>query len=227
MTKLILAIHDTGRSYSKMYKKYFDGITEDVTLLFTNPEKIGLISFTGGEDVSPSLYGESNSHSFCNPARDDYETRIFKEALKHKIPMAGICRGSQFLNVMCGGRMIQHITGHAGVQHNAATYDGDILVTSTHHQMSVLGDGGILLASAVPKLSDVYINGENRSEDQPIETEAFVYPDYNVIGWQFHPEFVVDIKDKSDPIYSCVEFTWRSFEKYILNGGKDVRKAFA
>lgn len=70
-----------------------------------------LICFTGGEDVSPELYGEKNTSSWVNKARDDFEKEVY-ERYVGKAPMVGICRGGQFLNVMNGGKMIQHINGH-------------------------------------------------------------------------------------------------------------------
>lgn len=211
--KLILAINDPGLHYSETYSQFFGGITTDIDLLWNDPSKIGLVSFTGGEDVSPELYDEENVASFCNIHRDRKEARIFDQAVKCGIFMAGICRGSQFLNVMCGGRMVQNLNGHAGIIHTAETYDGEqIHVTSTHHQMSVLGNDGVLLAKAEPKLSNVYETAAGY-EDIPYETEAFIYPKFNVIGWQYHPEMVSG-KHNSKAV-SCVEFTHRTLSDFI------------
>lgn len=98
-----------------------------------------LVQFTGGEDVSPYLYGEElHNKTMCNINRDKKESLIFHIALAHNKPMAGICRGGQFLNVMCGGTLWQHVNGHA----NASLHEvidlisGEVYrATSTHHQM--------------------------------------------------------------------------------------------
>lgn len=67
--------------------------------------------FTGGEDVSPALYNEESSPA-CGPSsplRDAHETALFELARERDLPMFGICRGLQFLNVMLGGTLYQDI----------------------------------------------------------------------------------------------------------------------
>src|SRR5574343_347632 len=76
-------------------------------------EKADLVCFTGGEDVSPSLYGEQrHPRTYHNMNRDDRETELFNQCLKNQTPMVGICRGGQFLNVMNGGKMYQDVSHH-------------------------------------------------------------------------------------------------------------------
>lgn len=161
-----------------------------------NPEEYKLVMFSGGEDVSPNLYGHTSPQGYChnNPARDAREVPIFTHALKHNIQMTGICRGSQFINVMSGGVMMHHITGHSmeGNHHmTVANLDVPIAVTSTHHQMSVLGDGGILVAKSTDKRSKIYLGDADKPmEWEKPETEGFVYPETNVFGVQYHPEYM-------------------------------------
>src|SRR5574337_2129865 len=78
-----------------------------------NPLKADIFQFMGGEDVSPELYNEPNTHSYSNIHRDIEEMGYLTLAIKFGKPCVGICRGGQFLNVMCGGKMIQDISGHA------------------------------------------------------------------------------------------------------------------
>src|SRR5690606_36449796 len=96
-----------------------------------------LICFTGGADVSAELYGEENTYSFCDPERDEEERIIYDMALAHGIPMVGICRGGQFLNVMNGGKMIQHIEGHSGdreIQTLGSVDEPVFIIREDHHQ---------------------------------------------------------------------------------------------
>lgn len=79
---------------------------------------VDLVCFVGGEDVSPDLYGEENTSSYCNPKRDEYEREVYGEFCSH-VPFVGICRGGQFLNVMNGGKMIQHL---------GMTVNGDVVM---------------------------------------------------------------------------------------------------
>lgn len=69
-----------------------------------------LVVFTGGEDVSPCVYGEENVGSGpCDFKRDCEEVTLYTIFSKLNVPMAGICRGGQLLNVLNGGKMIQHL----------------------------------------------------------------------------------------------------------------------
>jgi putative glutamine amidotransferase len=57
-------------------------------------QEADIVFFTGGEDVTPSLYGaKTNRLSYYNTDRDDYEIKIFKKALALDKYMIGVCRG--------------------------------------------------------------------------------------------------------------------------------------
>ena len=103
-----------------------------------NIKSADIVIFTGGEDVDPSLYGaKKHPRTYSNIERDIYEQKIFKSIPKGKL-VIGICRGSQFLCVMNGGKLIQHVSDHAlyGTHPITNRKDGLVLeITSTHHQM--------------------------------------------------------------------------------------------
>lgn len=104
--------------------------------LVDNVEAADVVLFTGGEDVSPILYGcQKHRTTFNNPNRDGEEKKIFKKIKPTQLCL-GICRGSQFLAVMNGGLLVQNCTGHAVGRTHAIT-DGNMVyqITSTHHQM--------------------------------------------------------------------------------------------
>ena len=99
-----------------------------------------IVVFTGGTDVNPHLYGEAPEPETGEPdcGRDRVESEIFKAAKDAGVPMLGVCRGAQFLTVMNGGKLRQHISGHAGRSHEVKwKCRGEAiftLATSTHHQ---------------------------------------------------------------------------------------------
>src|SRR5690606_26079714 len=114
---------------------------------------IDIALFTGGEDVDPSLYGQNvGNNTFINVKRDSQEKSLY-HILHPKTLKLGICRGSQFLTVMSGGSLIQHVEGHGGNHlitvvdtHPLDKEEIDIFrvdpdrfmtmeITSTHHQM--------------------------------------------------------------------------------------------
>ena len=180
------------------YEEMFKGEGWEVV---SEPRKADLIQFTGGSDVSPELYHqtlERNTHSCTN--RDMVEVRHFLNALYEGTPMAGICRGGQFLNVMCGGSMIQHVEGHAtGKQHSIYTGIPDlksvVQVSSTHHQMMVAGFTGMVVAKGI---------GMSALHDH---TEVVFYHNQRVLCYQPHPEFNGNEENR--------EFYFTLIEKYL------------
>lgn len=157
-------------------------------------DNIGLVLFTGGEDVTPELYGHKNLDSFNNPQRDDHEAKIFGKFID--VPKVGICRGSQFLNVMSGGTMVQDLQGHglgAHRYHEIKTNDGRMFsVNSTHHQMSIPGDKSELIAWSDEQLSNVYLwkDGIYKNDVINSENEVIFHPHTKSLGFQYHPEWM-------------------------------------
>lgn len=88
--------------------------------------KCDAIVFTGGEDVVPGYYGKAYDSARCisNPGRDSLEFALIKEAFRLKMPVFGVCRGQQILNVALGGTLIVDIPAdHPGnVKHQCEDY---------------------------------------------------------------------------------------------------------
>lgn len=79
----------------------------------------GLI-LSGGGDINPNLYG-GDSHPqvySINAERDEFELALAKLALKADIPVLGICRGMQMLNVASGGNLVIHVPDIYGLNVN-------------------------------------------------------------------------------------------------------------
>ncbi len=136
-------------------------------------ENTDLVCFTGGEDVSPHLYKEPRHSTTMNSLnRDEYEVGIFHKALKLKKHMIGICRGSQFLCVMNGGKLVQHQQNKYSM-HDIYTHDGKKLeITSTHHQAQYpwnLKEGKDFVVLAYTSgLSKMHLDGNNKELYLPI-----------------------------------------------------------
>ena len=162
-----------------------------------------LVQFTGGADVTPSFYNQHpHARTFCQEKRDEYEKLAFLAALKQGKPMAGICRGGQFLNIMCGGSMWQEVEGHQG-KHEAVytTFrkQTKMEVTSTHHQMMIprINDrkGYMILMLAhlnkrKQKCSPLKKQFKTITVDaRTPDMEALHYKKENCLCFQPHPEF--------------------------------------
>jgi putative glutamine amidotransferase len=74
-------------------------------------DRTDALLFAGGSDVHPALYGaEADPHtSHTWPDRDNFEVTVLSEALARGIPVLGICRGMQLINVGLGGTLVQHL----------------------------------------------------------------------------------------------------------------------
>ena len=178
--------------YNRMYLKAGWG------LAFT-PLEADLIQFTGGADVTPSLYGErKHATTQCDPQRDKREMVLYAQAVKHGIPMVGICRGAQFLNVMNGGKMWQDVDNHA-ISHTHEVLDhfsGEgYQVTSTHHQMMNPNyDEAVIIATAQETSFTEHMDGEmahciRYPRGTNMDTEVVFYPKTNCLCFQPHPEY--------------------------------------
>lgn len=151
-----------------------------------------LVCFTGGEDVTPALYGDhKHPHTYNNPDRDEVEKAAFGKALLLNIPMVGICRGGQFLNVMNGGRMYQHVTNHCRPHSIVDCITGEtVYVSSTHHQMIMPTKEALLVATANLDSEREWFDGGMKRRDASKEgIEVVFYQESKSLCFQPHPEF--------------------------------------
>ncbi len=191
MSKVLIVSEHFNAAYHRPFREFGEQ-TIDGDLLWTDPKSISLVLFTGGADVSPSLYGEEAAAiTDTVPRRDIYESITFQRSKTLGIPMVGICRGSQFLNVMAGGKLCQHLEGH-GFWHSMTTYDGKTFeVSSTHHQMMLPPRNAKVIAWATTRRSNVYYGEDNKLLKPPEkEYEVIYWPNICSIGMQYHPEIM-------------------------------------
>lgn len=88
-------------------------------------EKVDGILISGGHDIDPLRYG-ARPMPYCGrivPERDEYDLTIFHYGYEHKLPMLGICRGIQIMNVAMGGTVYQDLGQEAHLTHR---YMGDM-----------------------------------------------------------------------------------------------------
>lgn len=171
----------------------------------TRIEDANLVVFTGGADVTPTLYGEKNVFSNCDWLRDLNEQEIFNYCVGAGIPMFGICRGSQFLHVEMDGKLIQDVANH-GCIHDIRDLRTNTVVhnsTSTHHQMVREAwqtydnghDAGFTLIATPdgpPHRSEHYAGDGYKLDIGDVnEVEAYRYErdGKHVLGIQGHPEW--------------------------------------
>jgi gamma-glutamyl-gamma-aminobutyrate hydrolase PuuD len=182
--KKVLIVNGS-REYRELFESLGFGITADV-------ETADLVCFTGGADVTPSYYGDTKHVlTYNDEQRDAHEAYVFSLAKSHKKPMVGICRGAQFLNVMSGGRMFQHVTKHTGSHSITDLQTGEtVYVSSTHHQMMKIAPEALLVASSSLHGEREWYDGQVFKRDvSEQDNEVAYYEKTKCLCFQPHPEF--------------------------------------
>ncbi|PDH49415.1 MAG: hypothetical protein CND86_00260 [Bacteroidetes bacterium MED-G21] len=113
---------------SKASQNYIDWIADENTVILdayriSNTDSIlaladGII-ITGGEDINPLLYNDSSNLKVCGDIdhrRDTLEKKLFDYAFENKIPLMGVCRGMQMINVASGGTLYGDIPSEIGTE---------------------------------------------------------------------------------------------------------------
>lgn len=157
------------------------------------------LMLAGGVDVDPSTYGQEPHAETTGwvPERDAFELALAARALARDLPLLGVCRGMQVLNVARGGTLLQHlpdVVAHDGHRRVAGTFDGndhDVVLepgslaaraageerhpTTSHHHQGIdrLGEG-------------LTVTGRATRDELP---EAVEDPSRRfALGVQWHPE---------------------------------------
>jgi putative glutamine amidotransferase len=112
-------------------------------------ELLGLLDglmLAGGCDVDPATYGARQHPETTGtwPERDRFELALAYAALERDMPVLGVCRGMQMLNVACGGTLQQHlpdVVGHEGHRHTPGTFsDHDVRLEEGSLAARAVGD---------------------------------------------------------------------------------------
>ena len=171
------------------------------------------IIISGGEDVYPGLYGKLNDKDRCGVTdqyRDRLEQIMIRYALSNKIPLLGVCRGHQILNVTHGGTLIIDIPDDVGSKYlhrdarkkeldkSTAVYHTVYIKKGTYLYNIVKVDSGSVYSNhhqAVDKLA-LSFTGSSFAEDKIIESiepkDTLEHP--FILGVQWHPE-AMDVKN--------------------------------
>lgn len=194
----VLVVSQSYSMYSSYYRPFAhlgEQISNDRMLNFA-PHEIACAVFTGGADVNPIHYGHKPAKwTLSSPWRDEYELGVMATCVQQGVPMMGICRGAQLMNVFAGGTLCQHLDNHSGTDHDVDTEDGNVVsINSYHHQMMLPPDDAEVLAWCVQSRSGIYLGDGGEQIDVDREIEVVHYPDIKGLAVQYHPE----MHDKND-----------------------------
>lgn len=161
----------------------------------------GLV-IAGGGDVDPARY-RTEAHprtGYVRPERDTAELALIERALDMRMPVLGICRGLQVLNVLRGGTLVQHLPDRLGGDESHAPAPGtygrhpvalvagsrlaqlyartELDVATSHHQAVDTLGGGLVISGRAPDGT----------------VEALELPDHPfAVAVQWHPEVDADL----------------------------------
>ena len=156
----------------------------------------GLV-LAGGTDLDPGSYGASPHEQTVNtsPARDRFELALTHRALERELPVLGICRGMQLLNVARGGTIDQHVpeaVGHHDHREVPGTFsDHDVALEPDSLAARVVGAGTAAVKShhhqGIGELGEgLRVTGRATRDDLP---EAIELPGPSfALGVLWHPE---------------------------------------
>ncbi len=157
------------------------------------------LMLAGGADLDPASYGDEPHPQTVDvvPERDAFELSLARGAIERDMPVLGICRGMQLINVALGGSLLQHLpdsVGHEdhrrvpgsfdGADHDVELVEGSLAAatageavhrTLSHHHQGVdcIGSGLVVSGSSV-------LDGLPEAVEMPERTF--------VLGVQWHPE---------------------------------------
>ena len=181
-------------------------------------QEVDAILFTGGADIDPARYGKANETNLCETIqadRDANELNLASIAAELGIPVLGICRGAQLLNVSRGGTLVTDIPHFGGNQHSPSKDGPDV-----HHDVKFTP--GSLISKIVGSSQGVVNSFHHQAVEAPGEgltitardpedntAEAIEWSDPTgkpfFLAVQWHPERM----DFNDP------FAGRLFEAFL------------
>jgi putative glutamine amidotransferase len=162
-------------------------------------DRVQALLMTGGSDVDPDLYGQAPHPRLGSVfrGRDEFELALCREALERDLPLLGICRGIQVLNVATGGTLVQDIPSQleTAVGHDSPgerrTIAHDVRILPGTRLREILGKDTVAVNSfhhqAVKDLGRGLVVSGLCGGDGVVE--AVEAPDRRfAVGVQWHPE---------------------------------------
>lgn len=216
--------HLVGRKMIKMNNTYVNAVVDSGGVPIVLPiikdlsdverylDLVDGLILTGGGDLSPIYFGEEpikEVDSICL-SRDNMEIELFKKAYERNIPILGICRGLQVMNVALGGTLYQDINVQVA---NAIGHMCSYNIHQGYHTISILKDS---LFHSIFKTDKLIVNSQHHQSIKDLGQNLKVSSttvdgviesiestnDKWLLGTQFHPEVMIESDDKFMGIFN-------------------------
>ena len=181
------------------------------------PDVDGLL-LPGGWDVDPALYGEQPDQRLGQVDRelDDTEVRLFKQARREGLPVLGICRGQQVINVALGGSLVQHLD-----QHDARAIGRSHLA----HSIAVSPSSELGRAAGVSTLRVNSLHHQAVRELAPSLVETARGDDGTVEGVETRDGLVVAVQCHPEELTGDMPWARKLFERFVARAGNHTPRS--
>lgn len=164
-------------------------------------DRLDGILFSGGSDIDAARYGSTRgaNDDEYDAVRDEFELQLYAAATGNAVPVLGICRGIQLINVAAGGTLHQHVPEHAAFTVPPSTLLHDISIESDSVLGSLYGprhEVNSLHHQTVAEVGDgLRVTAEHDGTIEGIEHETLP-----IVAVQWHPEMLPT--RPNDPIFA-------------------------
>ncbi|MDR3251864.1 MAG: membrane dipeptidase [Tannerella sp.] len=177
-------------------------VTTDIAALASVVENLDGLIFSGGGDIVPDFFGEKPVPELdgMDSYRDEYDFLLLRLAFNRQLPIFGICRGHQLINVAFGGSLYQDI--HSQFSKDALKHSQDEARNVVTHKVTLTEiPSKLRKALNNPASPDMYVNSFHHQGVKDLApefvatatspdglNEAMEHPEYPVFSVQWHPE---------------------------------------
>ena len=165
-------------------------------------DDVDAVLLSGGQDVDPAVYGAENTASILvRPESDEFDLRVALASIERGLPVLGVCRGPQVLNVALGGDLRQEVQSTGDPAHPTYAEMAEMEDVRDHrHEIRVVGGSRLeaVIGGPVVTVNSLHHQAIGRVADGLVVSatapdgtiEAVEGIDADVLAVQWHPEMM-------------------------------------